>query len=531
MSRWWMVALMSSMIAAPSFAQGDEPSGWTLTWQDEFDGDAVDTDKWEVLTRKNNFNNEKQYYLPEQASIVDGKLRITATDEPFDGRQYRSARLESWFEQAYGRFEVRARIPTTKGIWPAIWLLPRSKPWPHGGEIDIMEHKGSEPHVVSSAYHFANAQGNHQYVTQRYQTTENGSPVVWPDGFHVYAVEWEPDELRFYVDDVMHYRVTGDDAPISSTPMSVVLNTAVGGHFDGDPDETTVFPQLFDIEYVRVYQKQGGPAGAGVLRHGGFEDGASAWRFHGNNFLEDPPIVTPAEGSRALKQFGTFSASGPETSAVQDGIEALPGREYRLTGLVRVESNDSIAGTSNRELAAIRFFGRGGAALGDAAEQVIADGETPQDGWLPFELRATAPAEARTLAVSFTFDQPGLEAGAVFIDDVKLELVRLAGDFDGDGDVDGFDLGLWQAGFGIASGATARDGDADGDGDVDAFDLGLWQQTFTEAAGAAVVPTPASGVMAASMAAWVIWRRTAPDRSRVGRAAVSQIAPAYRNAP
>lgn len=238
-------------IAAPSLHR----PGWRLTWHDEFDGPTIDTSRWEVLTRMDNFNEEKQAYLPDQAAIVDGKLQITAADTPYRGKSYRSARLESWFEQAYGRFEVRAKIPATQGIWPAIWLLPRSEGWPDGGEIDIMENRGSEPTIVSSAYHFANRDGDHAYVTDAHRDRdEQGQPIAWHEGFHIYAAEWTPDEIRFYVDGFEHYRITGDDAPISGTPMSIVLNVAVGGWFDGDPDGSTVFPQAMLVDYVRVYQ-------------------------------------------------------------------------------------------------------------------------------------------------------------------------------------------------------------------------------------------------------------------------------------
>lgn len=241
--------------------QGDsspsELPGWTLTWHDEFDGSTIDTSKWEVLTRRQNHNEEKQYYLAAQASLTEGMLRLTSTNQPFEGLLYRSARLEGRYEQTYGRFEIRARIPTTQGIWPAIWLLPRTARWPFGGEIDIMEHKGSEPNVVSSAYHFADESGKHKYVTERYQAVDqNQQPIQWPDGFHIYAAEWEPGEIRFYVDGVEHFRTTSSEVPVSSTPMHVVLNTAVGGNFDGDPDANTVFPQLHLIDYVRVYKRK-----------------------------------------------------------------------------------------------------------------------------------------------------------------------------------------------------------------------------------------------------------------------------------
>ena len=251
------VVLAAVPLAGQSGSSSSLLAGWMLTWHDEFDGAEIDSTKWEVLTLRDSYNEEKQFYLPAQAAVADGMLRLTSTDEPFEGKHYRSARLEGRYEQTFGRFEIRARIPTTQGIWPALWLLPKTARWPLGGEIDIMEHKGSEPHTVSSAYHFADKAGKHRYVTERYQATdENGRALRWPDGFHVYAAEWEPNQIRFYVDGVEHFRTSSAEVPISGTPMHVVLNTAVGGTFDGDPDASTLFPQIHLIDYVRVYKRE-----------------------------------------------------------------------------------------------------------------------------------------------------------------------------------------------------------------------------------------------------------------------------------
>lgn len=265
-------ALAASSASATPLA-GD--ANWQLKWSDEFDGAAVDTTKWDVLTRKNSFNEEKQYYLPEQASIVSGKLRITATNQPFDGKAYRSARLESKPTWKYGRFEVLAKVPTTKGIWPAAWLFPNGVAWPTGGEIDIMEHGGSQPTVVSSAYHWGAVPNQNATLSEQYSTNVNGQPVNWSQGFHEYAVEWDADRIRFFVDGVMHMQVTSAQADISDTPMNFVLNTAVGGWFDGDPDGTTVFPQHFDIEYVRVFERRAvpEPTAAALLAVGGIAAG------------------------------------------------------------------------------------------------------------------------------------------------------------------------------------------------------------------------------------------------------------------
>jgi beta-glucanase (GH16 family) len=247
-------------------AQIADIPGWQLAWQDEFEGNAVDDQNWHRINLRNSHNDEKQYYLPEQAAIVDGKLRITATNQPFDGKAYRSARLESWQAFAPGRFEARIDLPTTQGMWPAFWLLPNGEQWPTHGEIDILENRGSQPFVVSSAYHWQTNPGpccdQHRYEYEEYGVFEDGEWENYHEGFHTYAVEWEATQLRFYVDDVLHYTINeASNRPIFETPMNIILNLAVGGHFGGDPNGSTVFPQVMDVEYVRVWQKQSGLSG------------------------------------------------------------------------------------------------------------------------------------------------------------------------------------------------------------------------------------------------------------------------------
>jgi beta-glucanase (GH16 family) len=247
-------------------AQIPDVPGWELSWHDEFEGAAVDTQKWDLIDLQNSFNNEKQYYRPEQASIVDGKLRMTATNQPLENKLYRSARLESDQAFAPGRFEARIDLPTTQGMWPAFWLFPKSVQWPTGGEIDIMENRGSQPLVVSSAYHWQTNPGpccaQHQQVFEEYSTSQGGNPVNFHSGFHLYAVEWEATQLRFYVDGVLHFTVNEvANRPIFETPMNIILNLAVGGDFGGDPNGSTVFPQVMDIDYVRVWQRPTGVTG------------------------------------------------------------------------------------------------------------------------------------------------------------------------------------------------------------------------------------------------------------------------------
>jgi len=254
------MCVLSAVLSAPTAAQVPDVPGWELLWHDEFDSTRLDADHWEALDRKDSYNNEKQYYLPGQVSVHDGRLRLTATSEPIDGKLYRSGLVRTWEEDIYGRWEVRAKLPSTQGMWPAIWLLPRDAPWPTGGEIDIMENRGNEPEVVSCSYHWGQDIPGHRFVFNEHGANNSNGPVDFQSGFHNYAVEWEPNEVRYYLDSDLVFTLSDDRAPISNTPMSLIINLAVGGDIGGDPDETTVFPQEFVIEYVRVWERKEGGA-------------------------------------------------------------------------------------------------------------------------------------------------------------------------------------------------------------------------------------------------------------------------------
>lgn len=425
--------VVSTYTAADARAQAAaarEPDRWAPTWADEFNGAGVDNSKWDNVYRMFNANNEQQAYLPWMADIAqdgpDGVLRITSTNEGWwdegtqQWRPYRSARLESWIDQAYGRFEVRGRVPTTKGIWPAIWLLPRYTPWPTGGEIDIMEHGGSNPYRVSSAYHWGDQPGNNAYL---WSTYEDGRR--FGDHYVTYSVEWTPTEMRFFVDDTMHWLVTDQQAPISSTPMHVIINTAVGGNFDGSPDGSTVWPQTFDIDYVRVFQRKPPSNLNGTVNNGAFEQGDAGWNLAGNAFLHThDTTASPAfiglegEGGTALKLFGDF---GGEQSRVTQSLIAPPddGGPLVLSAYSRVNSDDSIAGTDN-------FVGMFFIAY-DVWDQVVggdyrlmADGSTPEDVWTQHTLSYWPGDNVAYVEVGFAFDQPSNAPGAVWVDGVTL---------------------------------------------------------------------------------------------------------------
>jgi beta-glucanase (GH16 family) len=247
---------------------------WKLVWSDEFNGpngSGVDASKWTLeVNSEGGGNHELQYYTnrPQNARIQDGNLVIEARQGKYTGadsvtRNYTSARLQTAgkFSQTYGRFEARIKIPYGQGLWPAFWMLGDDigkAGWPDCGEIDIMENIGKEPSTVHGSIHgpgFTGADG----LEARYALPENRRLA---DDFHVFAVEWEPNAIRFYLDDNLYVTRTRSDLRPSwkwvfDHPFFLLLNVAVGGDWPGNPDATTVFPQTMPVDYVRVYKRSG----------------------------------------------------------------------------------------------------------------------------------------------------------------------------------------------------------------------------------------------------------------------------------
>lgn len=234
-----------------------------LVMQDEFDTNgAPNSEIWgyDIGTGENGWgNNELQYYTDraDNVQINSGILTITVREESFEGSSYTSARLltKGKFEQTYGRFETRIKLPWGQGIWPAFWMLGAdidSNPWPAAGEIDIMEFRGQEPTKVLGTVHgpgYSGAEG----VGKSY-TLENDR---FDTGFHVFGIEWGPDFINYYVDDVLYNQITPADVPgewVFNKPFFILMNVAVGGSFVGSPNAETVFPQTMLVDYVRVYQ-------------------------------------------------------------------------------------------------------------------------------------------------------------------------------------------------------------------------------------------------------------------------------------
>ncbi|MEM9001475.1 MAG: glycoside hydrolase family 16 protein [Bacteroidota bacterium] len=203
-------------------------------------------------------NQELQYYTDSEDNvrIENGVLLITAREESFEGASYTSARLltKDLFEQQYGRFEARIRLPYGQGIWPAFWMLGADideNPWPAAGEIDIMEYRGQEPTVLIGSVHGPGYNGGNA-ISKEY-VLENDR---FDTGFHIFGIEWGPDYVNFYVDDVLYNQITPEDVTgpwVFDKPFFILMNMAVGGSFVGSPDAETEFPQTMLVDYVRVY--------------------------------------------------------------------------------------------------------------------------------------------------------------------------------------------------------------------------------------------------------------------------------------
>jgi beta-glucanase (GH16 family) len=248
-----------------------DPTVWSLVWSDEFNGpngSGVDTAKWVPETGGSGWgNNELEYYTNrlQNADIENGSLAIKALNETYTGpdnvtRNYTSARLKTQtkFSLSYGRIEARLQVTYGQGMWPAFWMLGTNIDqvgWPTCGEMDIMENIGREPSIVHGTIHGPGYSGGNGLEAS--YSLSNGRHFA--DDFHTFAIEWEPNVVRFYVDGLLYKTRTPADLPNGSHwvfdhPFFILLNVAVGGFWPGVPDASTIFPQTMLVDYVRVYR-------------------------------------------------------------------------------------------------------------------------------------------------------------------------------------------------------------------------------------------------------------------------------------
>ena len=307
--------ILSFAVFGFAYAFDSNPSDWKLVWSDEFESKEIDRSKWD-FDLGNGFydynakqwingwgNEELQYYTrePENAFVKEGLLHIKAIKESIHNCGYTSARMKTrkrdgsaLFNQCYGKFEFRAKLPTGKGVWPALWMLPQSDKygtWASSGEIDVLEARGQEPNKILGTLHFGSRWPANAHKENNLLLPNNGTIA----DFHTYAIEWEPGEIRWLLDGKQFaaqsfwwssskvaankgLQPTKEEdlnawpAPFDQ-PFYLVMNVAVGGKFLGNPDNTTLFPAEMLVDYVRVYDKVGGyakikPRGEGKLPFG-----------------------------------------------------------------------------------------------------------------------------------------------------------------------------------------------------------------------------------------------------------------------
>lgn len=261
-------------LTAFSFFSCDPDETQTVTtfenvvMEENFDGTELDTSLWSYDIGDGSSqglsgwgNNELQYYTdrPENVKVEDGILNITARKEAYEEASYTSGRILTKlnFDQKYGRFEARMKLPWGQGLWPAFWLLGADIDevgWPQTGEIDIMEYRGQEPARIHGSVHGPGYSGA-EAVSKSY----NLEGDRFDTDFHVFGIEWGKDYINFYVDDDLYNQITPEDVDgewVYNKPFYILINMAVGGSFVGSPTEDTVFPQTLEIDYVRVYQAE-----------------------------------------------------------------------------------------------------------------------------------------------------------------------------------------------------------------------------------------------------------------------------------
>jgi beta-glucanase (GH16 family) len=302
---------------------------YTLIWADEFNGTSLDQTKWNISTGNPNVNNEKEYYSGSNLAVTGGNLVITAKQQSMGGQPYTSGKIDTYgkFSTTYGRIEARIKLPLVQGSWPAFWTLGNSvntgAGWPAGGEIDIMEHVNTD-NVIHGTMHWDGGSGHVSYGL---------TTTTTPGDYHIYAVEWDAQSIRWYVDNTLY--VTGNIANnINNTgafhdPFYMILNLAVGGDFPGQNIDNGSLPMQMLVDYVHVYSMtttggSGAPIGQTITLKGNNglyvsgEDAqqamtctrptAQAWE----QFL----VVDAGNGKVALQSMGSYVSSENGTQAI-----------------------------------------------------------------------------------------------------------------------------------------------------------------------------------------------------------------------
>jgi beta-glucanase (GH16 family) len=307
----WLRLVLSVAAAGLLAASSAHAQTWNLVWSDEFNGSSVNTANWTFETGGGGWGNQEleNYTSGANASVANGILTITArkttTGSCWYGTcQYTSTRMKTQGKREirYGRIEARMQLPAGKGLWPAFWMLGSnigSAGWPQCGELDIMENRGSSPGSSSSAIHGPGYSG---------ATPFNHGTGISSGGWNTYAIEWSATQLRFLVNGTVHYTVSKSTiqtrgAWVFDQPFFIIMNLAVGGHFDGSPTSSTPFPANMNIDYVRVYQ-----AGSGT------------------------PTPTPGGGVEITPGAGGVSASSSDANVPANAVDNNVSTRWSASG-------------------------------------------------------------------------------------------------------------------------------------------------------------------------------------------------------
>jgi beta-glucanase (GH16 family) len=296
-----IISVFASMVLCTSVIAGNvqlkeakAATEWNLVWQDDFNGNSLDLSKWSYQEGTGQDvgltdwgNNELQTYSKNNVAVTGGELVIEARREAKDGKNYTSGRINTKgkFSKTYGRIEAAITLPKGQGLWPAFWMLPTDNKygnWASSGEIDIMEARGREPNKVDGTIHYGGTWPNNQYKTANY-TFPQGQSIAEK---HVYAVEWEKNEIRWYVDGNLYHKTSdwsSNGAPYPAPfdqNFYILFNLAVGGNYDGNiqPNDSVVMPAKMKVDYVKVYNKSEvtTPSGNSIV-NGDFSNGLANW--------------------------------------------------------------------------------------------------------------------------------------------------------------------------------------------------------------------------------------------------------------
>jgi len=330
-------------------------NNWQLVWSDEFNGPSVDQSKWNIDVGNPGVNNEKEYYQAANASVSNGNLVITAKQQSVGGQPYTSAKLNTSgkFSMQYGRIEARMALPMVQGTWPAFWMLGTnigSVGWPNCGEIDIMEHVNTT-NTILGTMHWNGGNGHVQY---------GSSTTTTPAGFHVYAVEWDTNSIRWYVDNVL-YQTGNIQNNINNTgafhlPFYIILNLAMGGDLPGNTIDNSSLPTSMLVDYVRVYGQasSGPPIGQTITLKGNNglyvsgENGTQAMNCNRTTAQawEQFLVVDAGNGKVELQSMSKYVSSENGTQAITCNRTSAGGWE-QFTWITNSDGTISLEGTNN----------------------------------------------------------------------------------------------------------------------------------------------------------------------------------------